>query len=59
MTALVFVDTNVLLYARDAGEPTKQPRAAEWLAHLSREYVGRISVQALSEYYVNATRKRV
>jgi predicted nucleic acid-binding protein len=57
MTALVFVDTNVLLYARDAGEPAKQPRAANWLAYLWREQVGRISVQILSEYYMNATRK--
>jgi predicted nucleic acid-binding protein len=49
MTAPVFVDTNVFLYARDAGEPTKQPRAAAWLE--------RPSMQVLSEYYVNVTRK--
>jgi predicted nucleic acid-binding protein len=57
MTALVFVDTNVLLYARDAGEPAKQPRAAAWLERLWREQLGRTSVQVLSEYYVNVTRK--
>jgi predicted nucleic acid-binding protein len=57
MTAPVFVDTNVFLYARDAGEPRKQPRAAEWLAHLWRERLGRTSLQVLSEYYVNVTRK--
>lgn len=57
MTALVFVDTNVLLYARDASESAKQARAAEWLEHLWREQAGRISVQVLSEYYVNVTRK--
>lgn len=57
MTAPVFVDTNVLLYARDAGEPAKQPRAAEWLTHLWRERLGRTSIQVLSEYYVNVTRK--
>jgi predicted nucleic acid-binding protein len=57
MTALVFVDTNVLLYARDAGETAKQPRAAQWLAYLWREQIGRISVQVLSEYYVTVTRK--
>ena len=56
MTA-VFVDTNVFLYARDAGEPAKQPRAAAWLVHLWRERAGRTSMQVLSEYYVNATRK--
>jgi predicted nucleic acid-binding protein len=57
MIAPVFVDTNVLLYARDASEPAKQPRAAEWLRHLWRERLGRTSTQVLSEYYVNATRK--
>ena len=57
MTAPVFVDTNVLVYARDAGEPTKQPRAAEWLAYLWREQAGRTSAQVLSEYYVTVTRK--
>ena len=57
MTAPVFVDTNVLVYARDASEPAKQPRAAEWLAYLWREQAGRTSVQVLSEYYVTVTRK--
>lgn len=57
MTAAIFVDTNVLLYARDAGERKKQPLAAEWLALLWREQTGRTSVQVLSEYYVNVTRK--
>jgi len=56
MTALVFVDANVLLYARDKDEPTKQPRAQEWLERLWREGRGRISAQVLSEYYVNARR---
>jgi len=57
MTAPVFVDTNVFLYARDASEPVKQPRAAAWLERLWRERLGRTSVQVLSEYYVNVTRK--
>jgi predicted nucleic acid-binding protein len=57
MSAPVFVDTNVLLYARDASEPAKQPRAAAWLEHLWRERTGRTSTQVLSEFYVNATRK--
>jgi len=34
MTGLAFVDTNVLVYARDASEPEKQRTAATWLAHL-------------------------
>jgi predicted nucleic acid-binding protein len=57
MTAPVFVDTNVLVYARDASEPLKQSRAAEWLGYLWRERAGRISTQVLSEYYVSVTRK--
>lgn len=57
MTALVFVDTNVLLYARDAGEARKQPRATTWLEWLWRHQTGRTSVQVLNEYYVNVTRK--
>ncbi len=57
MTALVFVDANVLLYARDASEPAKQPRARAWLEYLWREALGRTSVQVLSEYYVNLKRK--
>jgi len=53
----VVFDTNVLLYARDAGEPRKQPRAAAWLELLWQQQLGRTSVQVLSEYYVNVTRK--
>lgn len=59
MIAPVFVDTNVLIYARDSGEPAKQPRASAWLRHLWQERAGRTSVQVLSEYYVNVTRKLV
>jgi predicted nucleic acid-binding protein len=57
VTHLVFVDSNVLIYARDRGTPSKQARAVEWLAHLWRESLGRTSTQVLSEFYVNVTRK--
>lgn len=57
MLAPVFVDTNVFLYARDAGEVNKQLPAAAWLEYVWREQIGRTSVQVLSEYYVNVTRK--
>ena len=53
----VFVDTNVLVYARDTADPTKQARASEWIAHLWRTREGRLSVQVLQEYYVTTTRK--
>ena len=57
MIAPAFVDTNVLVYARDANEALKQPRAADWLARLWSEHAGRTSMQVLSEYYVTVTRK--
>ncbi len=57
MTAAVLVDTNVLLYAHDALEPVKQQRAAAWIDHLWSEKCACTSVQALSEFYYNATRK--
>lgn len=57
MTAAVFVDTNVLVYARDARNPSKQMRAAAWLDLLWHDRSGRTSVQVLSEYYVTLTRK--
>lgn len=56
MTADVFVDTNVLVYARDASEPEKQPAAARWLEQLWIEQRGRTSIQVLNEYYVTVTR---
>lgn len=53
----VFVDTNVLLYARDLTEPDKHRAASDWLAELWRSGLGRTSIQVLNEYYVNVTRK--
>jgi predicted nucleic acid-binding protein len=57
MPATVFVDTNVLLYARDSSEAGKQRRALEWMAALWDTRRGRISVQVLQEYYSVATTK--
>lgn len=57
MTAAVFVDTNVLVYVRDAGEPVKQPAAASWIERLWMEQSGRTSIQVLNEFYVTVTRK--
>jgi predicted nucleic acid-binding protein len=57
MTATVFVDTNVLVYARDASEPGKQSAAAEWVRQLWVEQRGRTSFQVLNEFYVTVTRK--
>jgi len=57
MSDNVFVDTNVLLYSRDASEPAKQSLAAARLDELWENRRGRISVQVLNEYFVNVTRK--
>lgn len=57
MTARVFVDTNVLVYARDRTDEAKHLRALEWLAILWEERAGRLSWQVLQEYYVTTTRK--
>lgn len=53
----VFVDSNILLYARDSSEPSKQPVALAYLKKLWESRDGRISVQVLNEFFVNATRK--
>ncbi len=57
MTALVFVDTNVLVYARDGRDEAKHVAARTWLESLWTERSGRISTQVVSEYYVTLTRK--
>jgi predicted nucleic acid-binding protein len=57
MTARVFVDTNVLVYARDRTDEEKNRQALGWLAALWQERAGRLSWQVLQEYYVTVTRK--
>ncbi len=56
--ALVFVDTNVFLYALDEAAAEKQHAAQNWRDELWRSRRGRISFQVLGEFYVNATRIR-
>ncbi len=55
MTALVFVDTNILVYARDTRDVQKRSRAREWLDVLWKELRGRTSIQVLNEYYAVLT----
>lgn len=57
MSAPVFVDTNVLLYAVDEGEPRKHRAALDWRAHLWSSRRGRVSYPVLQEFYVQALRK--
>jgi predicted nucleic acid-binding protein len=54
---ITFVDTNVLVYARDVSESEKQSQAAAWMNALWASGHGRTSMQVLGEYYVTVTRK--
>lgn len=57
MPALVFVDTNILIYAHDRDAGAKRERAAQVLEQLWDEQTGRLSVQVLQEVYVTVTQK--
>ena len=58
MTAPIFVDSNVLLYALDDTDKQKQKLANRWRAVLWSNRRGRVSFQVLQEFYVNAIRLR-
>ncbi len=57
MTAPVFVDTNVFIYALDEADPKKQQMARDWRAELWKSRAGRTSFQVLQEFYVNVRKK--
>lgn len=57
MSDVVFVDTNILVYAHDADAGVRRERAIERLQELWEADTGRLSVQVLQEFYVNVTRK--
>ena len=57
MADKIMVDTNVLLYAYDRGEPVKQPQAEAVLDSLATLRLGVLTPQVLAEFFVNATRK--
>jgi predicted nucleic acid-binding protein len=52
MTAPIFVDTNVFIYALDSSDISKQRVAQIWLNALWNSRTGRISFQVLQELYV-------
>lgn len=54
---LVFVDSNVLLYAHDRSAGAKRETAGTLIEHLWEERSGCLSVQVLQEFFVNVTRK--
>jgi predicted nucleic acid-binding protein len=57
MTDLVFVDSNVLIYAVDESNRKKHEVARLWRAELWNSGRGRISFQVLEEFYANVDRK--
>ena len=57
MSGREFLDTNVLVYAEDSRDPTKQERARNLIRTLLLERRGVISLQVLQEFYAVATRK--
>jgi len=52
-----FVDTNILVYAHDAGAGRKREIASSLLLRLLEEKSGRLSVQVLMEFYTTVTKK--
>lgn len=57
MSAPIFVDTNVLLYAADTADEEKHRAATAWRLELWKSRRGRVSDQVLQEFYVQAVRK--
>jgi len=53
----VFLDTNIFIYAQDAGSPDKQRKSREIIAQLADSGDGVISTQVMQEFFVAATRK--
>lgn len=52
-----FIDTNVLVYAYDDDEPTKQARAQHLIGDMWERHDGAISIQVLQEFVVTVTTK--
>jgi predicted nucleic acid-binding protein len=50
MTARVFVDTNVLIYARDRKDESKRAKARAWLTALSDSGLAHLNLQVLNEF---------
>jgi len=57
MSAVAFVDSNILIYAHDLDAGVKRERAVSKLRELWESGTGRLSIQVLQEFYVNATLK--
>lgn len=57
MSDKAFIDTNILVYARDKGAGAKQLKAESLIGDLWESRRGRVSIQVLNEYFVTVTRK--
>lgn len=57
MSARVFLDTNILVYAHDTASPDKQRKSREIITQIADSASGVISTQVMQEFYVAATRK--
>ncbi len=57
MPARAFFDTNVLVYAFDRGDASRQDKASALLAAALRAGTAVFSLQVLQEFFVVATRK--
>ena len=58
MSALVFVDSNVLVYWADGSDPVKQRRASLWIEELWKSRSGRVSFQVLQEFFFATTKRK-
>lgn len=57
MTGKQFVDTNILVYAHDAGAKNRHETARELIGELWESNLGVISTQVMQELYVNIVKK--
>jgi predicted nucleic acid-binding protein len=57
MSDKVFLDTNILVYAFDADDPTRQHLAASLLEKHLTDHTAVLSLQVLQEFFVVMTRK--
>jgi predicted nucleic acid-binding protein len=56
--AIALIDTNVIVYAYDRGEPDKQKQAVRLLERLQDTQTGRLSTQVLAEFFSAVTRSQ-
>lgn len=52
-----FIDTNILVYCSDSGDPQRQQHCRQLVSHLRSQHRAIISTQVLQEFYVVATCK--